>query len=327
MNILDNSGYMKIVVLDGYTLNPGDLSWDALRQLGEVTVYDRTSPQQVWERSADAEILFTNKVVLDAATVGNLPKLRYIGVLATGYNVVDLEAARKAGVVVTNIPAYSTDSVAQMAFSHILNIVQRVDVYAHEIRDGKWSGQADFCYWNSPLHELKGKKLGVVGFGNTGKATARIAVAFGMEVCVYTSKPAAQLPEGVGKCRSLDELFRECDIVSLHCPLTGDTEGMIDSERLKMMKPTAILINTGRGGLVNERDLAEALADGTIAAAGVDVLASEPPSPDNPLLKQKNCFITPHIAWATYEARVRLMELAIGNLTAFLEGNPVNVVS
>ena len=318
---------MKIVVLDGYTLNPGDLSWDALRQLGEVTVYDRTSPQQVWERSADAEILFTNKVVLDAATVGNLPKLRYIGVLATGYNVVDLEAARKAGVVVTNIPAYSTDSVAQMAFSHILNIVQRVDVYAHEIRDGKWSGQADFCYWNSPLHELKGKKLGVVGFGNTGKATARIAVAFGMEVCVYTSKPAAQLPEGVGKCRSLDELFRECDIVSLHCPLTGDTEGMIDSERLKMMKPTAILINTGRGGLVNERDLAEALADGTIAAAGVDVLASEPPSPDNPLLKQKNCFITPHIAWATYEARVRLMELAIGNLTAFLEGNPVNVVS
>lgn len=318
---------MKIVVLDGYTLNPGDLSWDALRQLGEVTVCDRTSPQQVWERSADAEILFTNKVVLDAATVGNLPKLRYIGVLATGYNVVDLEAARKAGVVVTNIPAYSTDSVAQMAFSHILNIVQRVDVYAHEIRDGKWSGQADFCYWNSPLHELKGKKLGVVGFGNTGKATARIAVAFGMEVCAYTSKPAAQLPEGVGKCRSLDELFRECDIVSLHCPLTGDTEGMIDSERLKMMKPTAILINTGRGGLVNERDLAEALADGTIAAAGVDVLASEPPSPDNPLLKQKNCFITPHIAWATYEARVRLMELAIGNLTAFLEGNPVNVVS
>lgn len=318
---------MKIVVLDGYTLNPGDLSWDALKSIGDVTVYDRTAPDEVLERAAGADAVLTNKVVLDAETIRSLEGLRYVGVLATGYNVVDVDAAREAGVVVTNIPAYSTASVAQMAFSHILNIVQRVDVYADEIRKGKWSGGTDFCYWNAPLHELAGKKMGIVGFGNTGSATARIAVDFGMEVYAYTRKSAAQLPEEVHKCSSLDDVFRKCDIVSLHCPLTESTKEMVNLERLKMMKSTAILINTGRGGLVNERDLAEALENGVIAAAGLDVMVSESPRADNPLLKLKNCFITPHVAWATYEARVRLMDVAVNNLQSFLDGNPINNVA
>lgn len=318
---------MKIVVLDGYTLNPGDLSWDALKELGDVTVYDRTAPGELMERAKGAEVLLTNKVVLDAEALRSLPELKYIGVLATGYNVVDVEAAREAGIVVTNIPAYSTDSVAQMAFSHILNIVQRVDVYADEAREGKWSSRKDFCYWNAPLHELAGKKMGIIGFGHTGSATARIAAAFGMDVHVYTRKSAMQLPHDVHKCPSLDEVFRKCDIVSLHCPLSEKTREMVNAERLKMMKPTAILINTGRGGLINEKDLAEALAGGTIAAAGLDVLVSEPPHADNPLLRLKNCFITPHIAWATYEARVRLMDLAVSNLKAFIGGKPENNVA
>ena len=318
---------MKIVVLDGYTLNPGDLSWDALKEMGDVTVYDRTAPDELMERAAGAGALLTNKVALDADTIRSLAGLKYIGVLATGYNVVDVRAAREAGIVVTNIPAYSTASVAQMAFAHILNIVQRVDAYAGEIRRGKWSGQADFCYWNAPLHELAGKKLGIVGFGHTGSATACIALAFGMEVYAYTRKQAGELPHGVCKCSSVDEVFRTGDVVSLHCPLSEETREMVNAERLKMMKSTAILINTGRGGLVNEQDLAEALSNGTIAAAGLDVLGSEPPRADNPLLKLENCFITPHVAWATYEARVRLMELAVGNLRAFIEGRPVNNVA
>ena len=263
---------MKIVVLDGYTLNPGDLSWQSLKAMGEVIVYDRTAAEEVVERSTGAEVVLTNKVVLDAKAIHALPMLKYIGVLATGYNVVDLEAARQRGIVVTNIPAYSTNSVAQMVFAHILNITQRVGHYAHEIRNGAWSGQTDFCYWNTPLQELDGKKLGLVGFGNTGQATARIALSFGMEVYVYTSKEASQLPAGVRKCGSVDELFTSCDIVSLHCPLTDDTREMVNARRLSLMKRTAILINTGRGGLVNERDLAYALRKGTLAAAGGDVL-------------------------------------------------------
>lgn len=318
---------MKIVVLDGYTLNPGDLSWQSLKAMGEVIVYDRTAAEEVVERSTGAEVVLTNKVVLDAKAIHALPMLKYIGVLATGYNVVDLEAARQRGIVVTNIPAYSTNSVAQMVFAHILNITQRVGHYAHEIRSGAWSGQTDFCYWNTPLQELDGKKIGLVGFGNTGQATARIALSFGMEVYVYTSKAASQLPAGVRKCGSVDELFTSCDIVSLHCPLTDDTREMVNARRLSLMKRTAILINTGRGGLVNERDLAYALRKGTLAAAGVDVLSSEPPRADNPLLRVENCFITPHIAWATYEARVRLMNQAIANLKAYQEGNPINNVA
>ena len=318
---------MKILVLDGYALNPGDLSWDALKEVGDVTVYDRTAPSEIQERAKDAEVVPTNKVVLDAGTIRSLAGLKYIGVLATGYNVVDVDEAHARGIVVTNIPAYSTASVAQMAFAHILNIVQRVDVYAEEVRHGKWSARPDFCYWNAPLCELAGKKMGIVGFGHTGSATARIAVAFGMEVYAYTRKSAGQLPDAVHKCPSLDEVFRKCDIVSLHCPLSDDTKEMVNARRLKLMKPTAMLINTGRGGLVNEHDLAEALNNGTIAAAGVDVMVSEPPKADNPLLKAKNCFITPHIAWATYEARVRLMDIAVNNLKAFMAGTPVNNVA
>lgn len=318
---------MKIVILDGYTLNPGDLSWEPLKELGEVTVYERTAPKDVCKRTEGAEVVFTNKVVLDEAVLEKLPSLKYIGVLATGYNVVDVAAAARKGIVVTNIPAYSTSSVAQMAFAHILNIVQRVGYYAQEVSNGKWSRQADFSFWDAPLHELDGKKIGIIGFGNTGRATARIAVGFGLDVYVYTSKSAMELPADVHKCPSMDELFRKCDIVSLHCPLTETTRELVDARKLELMKPSAILINTGRGGLVNEQDLADALNSGKIAAAGLDVLSSEPPRADNPLLKARNCFITPHQAWATKEARVRLMQLAVNNLKAFLEGKPVNVVN
>lgn len=318
---------MKIVILDGYTLNPGDLSWEPLKELGEVTVYERTAPKDVYKRAEGAEVVFTNKVVLDEAVLEKLPSLKYIGVLATGYNVVDVEAAARKGIVVTNIPAYSTSSVAQMAFAHILNIVQRVGYYAQEVSNGKWSRQADFTFWDAPLHELDGKKIGIIGFGNTGRATARIAVGFGLDVYAYTSKSAMELPADVHKCPSMDELFRKCDIVSLHCPLTETTRELVDARKLELMKSSAILINTGRGGLVNEQDLADALNSGKIAAAGLDVLSSEPPRADNPLLKARNCFITPHQAWATKEARVRLMQLAVNNLKAFLEGKPVNVVN
>ena len=318
---------MKIVILDGYTLNPGDLSWEPLKELGEVTVYERTAPKDVCKRAEGAEVVFTNKVVLDEAVLEKLPSLKYIGVLATGYNVVDVAAAARKGIVVTNIPAYSTSSVAQMAFAHILNIVQRVGYYAQEVSNGKWSRQADFSFWDAPLHELDGKKIGIIGFGNTGRATARIAVGFGLDVYAYTSKSAMELPADVHKCPSMDELFRKCDIVSLHCPLTETTRELVDARKLDLMKPSAILINTGRGGLVNEQDLADALNSGKIAAAGLDVLSSEPPRADNPLLKARNCFITPHQAWATKEARVRLMQLVVNNLKAFLEGTPVNVVN
>lgn len=318
---------MKIVILDGYTLNPGDLSWEPLKELGEVIVYERTAPKDVSKRAEGAEVVFTNKVVLDEAVLEKLPSLKYIGVLATGYNVVDVEAAARKGIVVTNIPAYSTSSVAQMAFAHILNIVQRVGYYAQEVSNGKWSRQADFSFWDAPLHELEGKKMGIIGFGNTGRATARIAVGFGLDVYAYTSKSAMELPADVHKCPSMDELFRKCDIVSLHCPLTETTRELVDARKLELMKSSAILINTGRGGLVNEQDLADALNSGKIAAAGLDVLSSEPPRADNPLLKARNCFITPHQAWATKEARVRLMQLAVNNLKAFLEGKPINVVN
>lgn len=238
---------MKIVILDGYTLNPGDLSWEPLKELGEVTVYERTAPKDVCKRAEGAEVVFTNKVVLDEAVLEKLPSLKYIGVLATGYNVVDMEAAARKGIVVTNIPAYSTSSVAQMAFAHILNIVQRVGYYAQEVSNGKWSRQADFSFWDAPLHELEGKKMGIIGFGNTGRATARIAVGFGLDVYAYTSKSAMELPADVHKCPSMDELFRKCDIVSLHCPLTETTRELVDARKLELMKPSAILINTGRG--------------------------------------------------------------------------------
>lgn len=317
---------MKIVVLDGYAANPGDLSWEGLEALGQCVVYPRTSANELLERAADAEILLTNKVIINKEAMEALPQLKYIGVLATGYNVVDVEAARERGIVVTNIPAYSTPSVAQMVFAHILNITQRVSHYADEARQGVWTACQDFSYSNTPLWELQGKKIGIVGLGNTGYNTARIAIGFGMKVYAYTSKSRLQLPPEIRKAE-LDELFATCDIVSLHCPLTADTHHLVNERRLKLMKPTAILINTGRGPLVDEQALADALNNDTIYAAGVDVLSSEPPTADNPLLSAKNCFITPHIAWATKEARQRLMEIACDNVEQFIKNKPINVVS
>ena len=317
---------MKIVVLDGYGLNPGDLSWDAVSQLGELTVYDRTSSEEVIERSAGAEAILTNKTVITAEIMEALPDLKYIGVLATGYNVVNVGAAREKGIVVTNIPAYSTPSVAQMVFAHILNIAQQVQHHSEEVRKGRWTNNADFCFWDTPLIELREKKIGLVGLGHTGFNTARVAIGFGMQVTAYTSKSSLQLPPEIKK-RTLDELFSECDIVSLHCPLTDETKELVNAERLRLMKPTAILINTGRGPLVNEQDLADALNAGKLYAAGLDVLSSEPPKADNPLLTARNCYITPHIAWASLEARTRLMDILVENIKAFQAGKPVNNVA
>lgn len=317
---------MKIVVLDGYCLNPGDLSWKEMESLGDLKVYDRTSPAELLERSEGAEVLITNKTLISADDMEALPQLKYIGVLATGYNVVDVEAAKKKGIVVTNIPAYSTSSVAQMVFAHLLNITQRVGHYADMNRQGKWSDNIDFCYWDTDLIELDGKWMGIVGFGNIGQATARIALAYGMRVGVFTSKSQNDLPEGIIKM-DLNELFTTCDVISLHCPLTPSTQEMVNAERLKLMKPNAILINTGRGPLINEQDLANALNESKILAAGLDVLSTEPPTSTNPLLSARNCFITPHIAWATKEARIRLMQIAVSNLKGYINGHIINNVA
>lgn len=317
---------MKIVVLDGYGLNPGDLSWTDMEQLGDFTVYDRTPIEMVLERGANADVLITNKTVITAQHMEALTTLKYIGVLATGYNVVDIKAAKVKGIVVTNIPAYSTRSVAQMVFAHLLNITQQVGYYAKENRNGRWSKNSDFCYWDAPLIELYGKKIGLIGYGNTGQATAAIAIAMGMQVCVYSSKPQFLLPQGIQRM-TMDEIFSQCDVVSLHCPLTTDTKELVCESRLKMMKSTAILINTGRGALINEKDLADALNKGVILAAGLDVLSLEPPTDDNPLLTAKNCYITPHIAWATKEARCRLMNIAVDNLKSFIAGKIINNVA
>ena len=317
---------MNIIILDGYALNPGDLSYDCLRQFGELTIYDRTAPEEVIERAKDADALLINKVVLGEKELAQLPRLRYIGVQATGYNVVDVEAARRHGITVTNIPAYSTDSVAQMVMAHLLNITQRVGYYARQCGEGRWSSNPDFCYWDTPLIELAGKQMGIVGFGRTGSAVARLALAFGMKVATYTSKPQEELPEGIIKM-SLEELFGTSDIVSLHCPLTPTTHHLVNAERLALMKSTAILINTSRGPVVDERALAEALNSGTLYAAGIDVLCEEPPRKGSPLLSARNCFVTPHIAWATIEARTRLLKICENNLRAFINGHPQNVVS
>ena len=316
---------MRTVVLDGYTANPGDLCWDKLKELGECVIYDRTAPAEVLERAAGAEALLTNKVVINSEMMAALPDLKYIGVLATGYNVVDIAAARERGIIVTNIPAYSTPSVGQMVFARILNITQQVRHYSEEVSRGDWSKSPDFCFYNTPLIELLGKKIGIVGLGQTGYNTARIAIGFGMKVWAYTSKSRLQLPPEIRKA-DLDQLFHECDIVSLHCPLNDSTREMVNASRLSLMKPTSIIINTGRGPLINEQDLANALNTGQIYAAGLDVLSEEPPRPDNPLLTARNCFITPHIAWANFEARQRLIHIAVSNLKAYAEGKPVNII-
>lgn len=318
---------MNIVVLDGYGLNPGDLSWEGLARWGDVTVHPRTEPALVYERACEADILLTNKTPLDANMLQRLPRLKYIGVLATGYNVVDTEAARKLGITVCNIPAYSTASVAQAVFALLLTIVNRTEHYTDQIRNGNWSTCPDFCYWDTPLTELAGKKLGIVGLGHIGQAVARIAAAFGMKVLAVTSKPAGQLaPAGIGK-RTLDELLEESDVVSLHCPLTPETRHLINADTLQRMKPGAILINTGRGPLVDETAVAETLNSNRLGAYGADVLSVEPPAPDNPLLSARNAYLTPHIAWATREARERLLSICLDNISAFVEGHPQNVVN
>ena len=316
----------KIIVLDGYAANPGDLSWKPLEEWGELTVYDRTAPSEVVERARGAEIVMTNKVNIGADIISQLPELKMINVLATGYNVVDIEAARNAGVIICNIPAYSTDSVAQLTFAHILNIVNQIGHYAEENRQGRWSRNPDFCYWDSPLHELSGKTLGIVGLGHIGSKVARLARDFGMEVYAFTSKNSSSLPEGIQKT-TMEGLFGVSDILTLHCPLTPTTRELINRETLRKMKQGAILINTGRGPLVNEEEVAEALRDGHLGAYGADVMCQEPPEATNPLLSCPNAFITPHIAWATVEARKRLMDIAVANVKAYVAGEAVNVVN
>jgi glycerate dehydrogenase len=315
---------MKIVVLDGYTLNPDDLSWEGLEELGEVTVHDRTAPEELLKRAQGAEVLLTNKVVLDRQAMEDLPDLKYIGVLATGYNVVDLEAATRHGVVVTNVPAYSTDSVAQMTFALLLELTNKVGVHHEAVKSGMWSASLDFSFRKHALIELSGLALGVVGYGAIGRPVARIAEAMGMKVLVHTSTPR----KGDGsKFVDLDTLFSKSDVVTLHCPLTEETEGIVSRDRLRTMKPSSFLINTARGPLVDEQALANALNEGKIAGAGLDVLVEEPPLPENPLLSAKNCIITPHIAWATLAARQRLMDIIVGNLKAWMDNRPVNTVS
>lgn len=314
---------MNICILDGYTLNPGDLDWSPISILGDCSIYDRTEKCDVISRAQDAEIVLTNKVILDTETMAQLPKLKYIGVLATGYNVVDIKAAKDRGIVVTNVPAYSTMSVAQMVFAHILNIANSVAHYAGGI--AKWAECKDFCYYDTNLTELAGKTMGIVGLGNTGLATAKIALAFGINVIAMTSKKKNQLPQGIEPV-SKETLFKEADIISLNCPLTESTREIINSDSIALMKQSAIVVNTGRGPLVNDKDVADALNSGRIAAYAADVLTVEPPQPTNPLLTAKNAFITPHIAWASKEARTRLLNIAADNVKNFINGNPSNII-
>ena len=317
---------MNIVILDGYTANPGDLSWGSLKELGEVTVYERTRREEIAGQAADADIVLTNKVVMDREMMALLPRLKYIGVLATGYNVVDIEAARERDIIVTNVPAYSTESVAQTVFAHLLTVTNRTEHYAQQNRQGRWAENRDFCYWDTELTELAGKTMGIVGLGHIGRRVAEIALAFGMQVKAMTSKKAEELPAGIQKAE-LQSLLASADVVSLHCPLTEGTRHLIHRETLRLMKPSAILINTGRGPLVDDEALAEALNEGRLRAYCADVVTEEPPKADHPLLHAPNAFITPHIAWATVEARKRLLQTAIGNVEAFVNGHPVNVVS
>ncbi|MBN1393550.1 MAG: D-2-hydroxyacid dehydrogenase [Pirellulales bacterium] len=318
---------MNIVILDGHALNPGDLSWDELKTLGQCTIYDRTPPDDTLDRAAKAEILLANKTPLPREIIERLPRLRYIGVLATGYNIVDVEAARRRGISVTNVPDYATASVAQMVFAHLLNLTLRVADHSRGVTENKkWSNCPDFAYWDYPLVELAGLTLGVVGFGRIGRAVAEVARAFGMNVLAYDVHRPDNPADGVYFVE-LEELFRTSDAISLHCPLTPETQHLVDAERLAWMKPTAYLINNGRGPLVDEAALADALNSDRLAGAGIDVLSVEPPPADNPLLTAKNCFLTPHIAWATTAARRRLMNTAVENIRAFLDGRPQNVVN
>lgn len=318
---------MKLVVLDGYTLNPGDLNWSPLLELGdEPKIYERTAPQDTVTRAAEAEIILTNKVLLDRGTLAQLPRLRYVGILATGINTIDLGAARERGIVVTNVPAYSTASVVQLTLALLLELTQRVGHHAGSVRQGNWVTSKDFAYWDFPLVELDGMTLGLVGFGAIAQGVARVAQALGMRV--IATRRAERPPEVPGvRMVDLDTLFRESDALSVHCPLTPETRGLVNAARLATMKPGAYVLNTSRGPVVNEADLADALNTDKIAGAGLDVLSTEPPTADNPLLTAKNCVITPHIAWATKAARGRLLATVVANIRAFLDGKPQNVVS
>ena len=312
---------MKIVVLDGYTLNPGDLDWGNLQRLGECQIFDLA-------RAQHAPILLTNKVILGEKLIRVLPDLKYIGILATGTNVVDLSASHEKGVVVTNVPAYGTRSVAQTTFALLLEITQNIGRHSQSVRAGNWSSAPDWCYWEKPLMELHGLTLGIIGLGRIGRAVAQLGQAFGMEVLAQSHASGSQSspPAGVRMVDS-ETLFRESDVLSLHCPLTSETQNLVNESRLEWMKPTAILLNTSRGGLIDEQSLADALNTGKLAAAGLDVLRKEPPALDNPLVHAKNCFVTPHLAWATHAARKRLLEIAVENVRAFIAGNPINVMS
>lgn len=317
---------MKIIVLDGYTTNPGDLSWKPLEDIGELTVYPRTKPEEVLDRIRDAQIVLTNKTFLDAKLIRACPNLRYIGVLATGYNVVDLSAAQERDLCVTNIPNYSTKAVAQMVFALLLEICNQVSAHSQSVYNGVWSQKPDFCYWEHPLLDLEGKTMGLVGFGQIGQTTAQIARAFGMKVLVYAPRRHIPLEGPDMKYGELEEVLAQSDVISLHCPLRPETAGLINRERIALMKREAILINTARGPLVVEADLRDALNEGRIYGAGLDVVSTEPIRPDNPLLKAKNCFITPHIAWASRESRLRLLNLAASNIQSYLSGKPQNRV-
>ncbi|MFC1607771.1 D-2-hydroxyacid dehydrogenase [Candidatus Latescibacterota bacterium] len=315
----------KIVVLDGHTLNPGDLSWSELEALGACTIYDRTKPEEVVSRATGAGIILTNKTILDRSSIEQLPDMKYIGVMATGYNVVDLDCTRDYGIPVTNVPEYATPAVAQMVFALLFELTNHIAHHSDSVRSGRWSSCPDFCFWDIPLIELHGLTMGIIGYGSIGREVAVVARAFGMHVLVYDVQ---DIPPDRGiEPTNLDTLFKESDIISLHCPLTDSTEDIINTENLTLMKESAYLINTGRGPLVNEQDLAEALNSGIIAGAGLDVLRIEPPQADNPLISAKNCVITPHIAWASQASRSRLMKTAVGNVRSFLEGEYVNVVN
>ena len=318
---------MKIVVLDGFTLNPGDLSWDRLKSLGEVTVYDRTQVGEIVERVGDADVVFTNKTPLDKDMLGKLESVKYIGVLATGYNVVDAPAAGALGKTVTNIPTYGTSAVAQFVFAHLLEICHHVWDHSEEVKKGAWGSAVDFCFWNHPLVELADKNMGIIGMGRIGQATAKIAMAFGMSVLAVDAYPNKELENDQFKYVELEEMFAESDVISLHCPLFDTTKGIINKDNIAKMKDGVIIINTSRGPLIVEQDLADALNSGKVGGAGLDVLSVEPADDNNPLLRAKNAIITPHIAWAPKESRNRLMNIAVDNLEAFVKKSPVNVVS
>ncbi len=317
---------MKIVILDALTLNPGDLSWQELKAIGELTVYDRSAHDEVVERAQNADIVLTNKTVLTKELLAQLPKLKYIGVLATGTNVVDLDAAAKLNIPVTNVPAYGPDAVAQMVFAHILHFTQRLSEHANAVRRGRWTKSPDFCFTLYPLMSLKGKTMGLVGFGDIAKQVARIALAFDMKILVHSRTCPADLPSGIGYV-DLNTLLGNSDFVSLHCPLTPQTDKLIDAQALDLMKPSSMLINTARGGLVDEQALSLALEQEKIAYAGVDVLSQEPPAADNPLLNAPNISISPHNAWATKEARQNLLNIAVGNINAFIADRIENRVN